>query len=139
MKHAASVRSEPGSNSPLSVSLCPSFSPPRTARTSFRSPIIIYKLTNLFAINYSLVKVQNKNFYKPFVFFLMLFIIKYLGYSFVKMTEILNSFSCTLFILSSTLGIFFSLAGSVSFTRPLYHTISILNVNTYFLFFLKNF
>ena len=139
MKHAASVRPEPGSNSPLSESLCPSFSSLRTARTSFCCPIILYELTSLFVFNYSVVKVQNKNFDKPFVFFLMLFIIKYLGYSFVKMTEILNSFSCTLFILSSTLGIFFSLAGSVSFTRPLYHTISILNVNTYFLFFLKKF
>ena len=63
MKHAASVRPEPGSNSPLSESLCPSLIQANCIRCSTSFYLFVrlssfVELTSIFVFSYSVVNVQ---------------------------------------------------------------------------------
>ena len=61
MKHAASVRPEPGSNSPLSESLCPSeaFASCSTLLKSCPLILFVVESTGIVVFSYSIFKVQN--------------------------------------------------------------------------------
>ena len=63
MKHAASVRPEPGSNSPLSEKLCPSLSCRQERCSTFCCPFFRFELTSFFVF-YSVFKVQNRFSYE---------------------------------------------------------------------------
>ena len=57
MKHAASVRPEPGSNSPLSEKLCPLCASLHTLELQF-CPYHFCEINKFFVFSYSVVKVQ---------------------------------------------------------------------------------
>ena len=145
MKHAASVRPEPGSNSPLSEKLCPLYTPAvvfRPARIAHATRLRLTPATHTLELHFFVrITCELTSFSSSAIllskckadcsaFCLIDFhaIYKNFRLYFVKMTGILISSSCVSDA-SSTPG----------FTTDIfYHMTSILNVNMFFLnFFTK--